>query len=1584
MGTQLDFDSTKRFRDVILAKTLSTPNGPQTFNSTNYTVSNLRTLPDIDSGAVDDNREQELLIPQVTNIFKPLDYLVIDDLTTQPRRANLQLYPYFLGGQEYSLISIMKTSNYDTESELMKFAASYIKTPQDGPVNARIQQNLYRTTIGKLRIIDALDGNTATLVNLFTGREPLIEGTSNITVAKTLPGKAVDFLQTVAGVEFPWSEIPGDYLSNPQRPTNIRPTPTTQAGAILQDVTGALGSILGIQRRPKLTQKPSDVFIDYMGQRQKSILFDNLSYSRFAPDYTTTARSQNSSKLFNFVDKFAQGVKSAFGVEAPLGGSYIGDDRGEDVKYAMSDFNDRPIKSPYYLSLMFDPIQTRLLQREKSIIDGGNPGGKLTWISSKSKNKINPMYISDSKSTNFTFKDGSILGITQEILETLPTDAGASRSHVANVIDQTSRIFREGDVMLSRGNAVKYVDKFSKEESGVEYCRVWTKDSPYLHNSNTMKGNDKKNGSGLIRKYESSILSAPWNLNIYPNSDGTKGETAFNSSTNITKKPGGGFHAKKYMFSIENLAWKTSNTPGFTYNDLPYCERGPNDGRVMWFPPYDLKVTEQNNASWESNTFLGRPEPVYTYKNTERNGTVSFKVVVDHPSILNLLVSDLFKDMSNEESDNYINAFFAGCVDVDFYSLIRKYPTLSQTDIETVKLFASGSKDPNVITTIKDELPPVVSSDPINCNTNKTVKNTIKANLYFDNSYPSSTASDGLYTDEDYSKLYDNYINRKTGYISDLNIGLTTLLETRPWDKLSKHDYLSIFGQNSDIAPVNPDSLKLQIVNIIESAFTGLTSNYENLNTGLSDIKTKLDENKVDNITLTLSSSASSPDTSNKNLKLSYRRSYSVINDILKKISKDGTTPGFTWNNIVKDTDKELVESGIGISFRELGYNSDGTFVINYVKNMGDQLKNTSIGLHNVNCTDANGIQINSHELKVTTPTSFFCRQSEVTIDYTSKDSTEPVSNNIDGSIRNANNSNTLPKIPIAPSDEKTPTKRSKPPIDELKKIVMRSLSECYYFKKLEDVSPIQFTSLKEKLKYFHPAFHSMTPEGLNSRLTFLQQCIRPGDTLPIKGISDESDLNARNTTFGPPPICVMRIGDFYHSKIIIRDVNITFEEGIWDFNPEGIGVQPMIAEVTLQVNFIGGHGMEKPVERLQNALSSNFYANTEVYDPRATSTQDSEGLKLNKEQYERVMSNPPYEELVPENKVTDTNVVIEGNYIGELVNNGLTLSYGSLVDDVFKYNESYFSKYVNAYDTTLKLFGSKISSMFFSPIYRTINQYTVQTNSSPIDVTFLGEYEKGLEFEVLSNNFKTNMLDQIKGTNITELIGFNMTEVEKIYSESILNPYIYKTIGDAIEKFTSYKSRVLGNIESDRNNLILTLDKLNFMVEIQQDGKIEKDLSYGISYITPFNGNNTYLKYKKVIDFITAKYDKFPCEEDFNFKTSSLTSIYSGSDTYFKYFLSVLLNDRKADILSLYISNFPDFSDRVYTIVETGLDLFLEPTTGSLVKLKYPIKSDNIEILYDVNNNPPYEFTVDEQIKLSKINTTGHVNTTGTLNYYR
>ena len=94
--------------------------------------------------------------------------------------------------------------------------------------------------------------------------------------------------------------------------------------------------------------------------------------------------------------------------------------------------------------------------------------------------------------------------------------------------------------------------------------------------------------------------------------------------------------------------------------------------------------------------------------------------------------------------------------------------------------------------------------------------------------------------------------------------------------------------------------------------------------------------------------------------------------------------------------------------------------------------------------------------------------------------------------------------------------------------------------------------------------------------------------------------VDADNTAFGPPPICVLRIGDFYHSKIFFDSISFSYDPLLLDLNPEGVGVQPMIVKVQTNFKFIGGQSLQGPVSQLQNALSFSYFANTGMYDPRS------------------------------------------------------------------------------------------------------------------------------------------------------------------------------------------------------------------------------------------------------------------------------------------------------------------------------------------------------------------------------------------------
>ena len=1593
MPSYLDFDTTKQFRNHILGKTLQQPNGPQTFTNSSYVQQNLSDIPNLLQGEVDTNRISDLTIPKNSNIYKPDEYFIGEIINTLPRSVNLKLYPGFVQ-TDLSLFGIISNSNYETESELVKFSTNLIKNDPQGPVYSRIAQNVEKNTLGRVRIIDAFNGNTTTAINIITGREPLIESNYTITVDNTLsiPGQAVDFLRTVSGVQLPFSQIPGDYLSNPRNPINYRPQASSQLGALYQDVTGVLGSLIGIQRRPLLSRKPSDLLIEHMGGGQKNRLFDLLSYSTYAPNYTTTARSQNTSKIFNFVDRVAQGIKNILGVEAPAGTAYIGDDRGEDVKYAMNDFNDRPVRSNYYLTLMFDEVSAKLFHTNKNITEGGSIGGKLTWISNKGPiTNINFQNVNDDLSVKYEFRPDSILGKTQELLNSMPSDGGSRRSHVANVIDQTSRVFQDGDTRISRGSAVKYTDKFTGEESGVEYARVWTKDRPYLTNFDTMplatnqkdintkkyKQAGRKYRRGNIRRFDSSVLNDTWNLNMAPISNGKK---SFDGSTNIVEKNvgNGDFYAKKYMFSIENLAWKTSNLKGFQVSDLPACERGNNGGRVMWFPPYDLKVSEQNSATWEKNSFVGRPEPIYTYQNTERTGQVSFKVVVDHPSIMNLLVREHFKGMSDEESDNYINAFFAGAQDVDFYSLIQTYTTLDSNDRELIEQYLNSGIEKQTITNVKytsDQLP--IDNGDTDKNKFTNVEWNTKNTFYFDNAIPNPT--DVL------TVAIGNYENHYNLYKTSGST-YSDILSSAMDSTLTDNDSNLLFGYGTDKTPTFEE--KEFVKNKIGLAFNELDDNFLELNKQLDDLKTVLSgKTVVGDVEVVIFTSTSAAGDNGANMYLGLRRIDSLMNYIVSKLVKsDGTltlTPAIKQQTVV-----EYIKEGLPLgkimpskTLKSLGYEIDGNIFFN-VSTLGEDATLKNVGSDtNVNCASA----FNNTDLRIVSPTAFYCRQGKVKIKYTKSEGEKPV--------QKIN----VPITKLVVSSDTVDVTKKKPSIDVMKRIIMKTLSECHYFKKLEEDSPIAFKSLTEKLKYFHPAFHSTTPEGLNSRLTFLLQCLRPGDTIPIKGLSDNTDIGARNTSFGPPPICVLRIGDFYHSKIIIKDVNITYDDGVWDFNPEGIGVQPMIATVQLQVNFIGGQGLDRPVEKLQNALSSNFFANTEMYDERSIPTDGRIGYenkdKFTKEFLETLKNlDTAKTASVP----SDPNKIAQGTFIG--VGSGTKLVYTTVVDDFYTKSVNYTNKYKSAYEQIYKSYGPKVSGLFFSPEYRTISDTTISGGYSPLPM--FGQYSGTTVLLDYMDRFKESMYNSISINSMMDLLEFNLGGGDiQDQAESIITPIIIKIVNDKIDEFSNLNS--IKELENSRNEVVSLIDKLNYVVTGNNnsgtlipggDAKISGTTVIKLLFPTGFDATDFTLNYDNVIEYLRTFNDNrdnlYDSGFDFNnFGTG--TSPINVDDL--KDILKLFLVNSKSEIIRPIIDSF-NGDDMTIGIIETfyGIfDTFVTPDpsilTNSIITLGTPpLKRNSNPIEYETSPDSPYTIEVeDPEDDIFKIFSSKN-NLGNTLNFYR
>jgi hypothetical protein len=403
------------------------------------------------------------------------------------------------------------------------------------------------------------------------------------------------------------------------------------------------------------------------------------------------------------------------------------------------------------------------------------------------------------------------------------------------------------------------------------------------------------------------------------------------------------------------------------------------------------------------------------------------------------------------------------------------------------------------------------------------------------------------------------------------------------------------------------------------------------------------------------------------------------------------------------------------------------------------------------------------------------------------------------------------------------------------KKLLRYLLNECDYFEVLKAENPFIYDSIKEKIKYFQPAFHSTTPEGLNSRLTFLQQCMRPGETIPTIGTNGEKLYNdALNTSFGAPPIMVLRIGDFYNTKVVPTSLSFTYDK-TFDMNPEGIGFQPMIVDVNLGFNFVGGSGLAAPIDTLQNALSFNYYANTEMYDERAEATEDTS--KLDKEIIQALIQNPP---TVGVANIQNDKTNDGGNTIGVSTFTGLsasgqtgTIEYATFTNKFVDKTKAYYNGVMNTMDSALLNYNyGMLAILNYGGDNQGYNKGSF--NSSTSTETLI--YGKPINTQKYVDQAFKALLKDVDDDKLPIFTSGDFTN-------SIITPAQKRLFKKNYSNFVkTYRSSFLNTITSDVNNLtqlqqdyVYNVDRMNFVASgttIGHDGKLN-DKNIAIIYVT-------------------------------------------------------------------------------------------------------------------------------------------------------
>jgi hypothetical protein len=704
-------------------------------------------------------------------------------------------------------------------------------------------------------------------------------------------------------------------------------------------------------------------------------------------------------------------------------------------------------------------------------------------IFSWSDEKLNKQLLESYSNANELMKEAdSLLYKTQQLFNT----------NKINMLLTAKGKIHHNDKMMStvKLNGTRYISKGSQvlTKSAIDgnetdpnniFCRVWN----------------------IIDRYdEVSDLQKHSGLNYYS-------EVGENNISKLSVLDDNGFvriapdfeskDIKKFMFSIENLAYDVNIS-----NLLPE-EIGDGDpitgtrGRIMWFPPYDLTFTDNSDVNYDSINFIGRGEPIYTYNNTERSGTLSFKLLVDYPSYL-----ENIKSLSGEKEylNNLAHSMIAGCADVQMPNI--NFMTQKEKDEVEAKTVVAEDE---VIIEKKDVPPPDFK-------------------IYFPNdSYSFSLLAD--YENGDGVGLGVTYSD---GVVFEgCGGGAVRSKLGCPCAQSDNTD----FGLNAQQITL-PDGNSYN--GISDPLFFPSLAEYIVKNCKSCRIK--------------ISGFASNDGVSNKNQELSQKRAEAIKDFLLQQLQ--------LANDPIGEKRFAGQPSGEGeISSQGCPKLSHDCSSIDVIPDVDKECKKKSRSV------------LVSFEIDETLTEDF--------------EKSKKTPQNID------------------------PEKESVQFTNDVKR---RVFNEYLFFKKLGEFDKFALDNITDKIKFFHPAFHSITPEGFNARLNFLKQCTRQGHT--------ENNGDPNNLAFGKPPVCILRIGDFYYTKIIITNVDFDFSEGLWDLNPEGIGVQPMICNVSINFKFIGGSSLTGPIHKLQNAITSNFFANTMVYDTTSNYNKDGKiegGLKLKK-----------------------------------------------------------------------------------------------------------------------------------------------------------------------------------------------------------------------------------------------------------------------------------------------------------------------------------------------------------------------------------
>lgn len=136
-------------------------------------------------------------------------------------------------------------------------------------------------------------------------------------------------------------------------------------------------------------------------------------------------------------------------------------------------------------------------------------------------------------------------------------------------------------------------------------------------------------------KVKMSVNYDPQNTNKYVIKQTQEGTPTYSGQRFTIANPYSPPSAKSLTFSLKNYS----------------------NGNLMYLPPYIDSFSDSHSANWNEINFLGRPEPIYTYNNSKRDGSISFFVLTDFSQLV--LLGREWNEPDMNKIEKTINKSFA-------------------------------------------------------------------------------------------------------------------------------------------------------------------------------------------------------------------------------------------------------------------------------------------------------------------------------------------------------------------------------------------------------------------------------------------------------------------------------------------------------------------------------------------------------------------------------------------------------------------------------------------------------------------------------------------------------------------------------------------------------------------------------------------------------------------------------------------------------------------------------------------------------------------------------------------------------------